>query len=153
MERLRQLGRLHYDLRIEVSNTPGSARALSIQCPTARSSLSRPYSTSLATSQQEMMLTPKTRSTPRSSALAVFNSACLKLCNAKSLERVSRVAEHLPRRSRRPFHGIISLRCFNRKTCSACFNNLSANCSFVVFLSFPAMQRWIVKYFLQARSL
>src|ERR1039458_7449307 len=92
MERLRQLGRLHYDLRIEVSNTPGPARALSIQCPPARSSLSRPYSTSLATSQQEMMLTPKTRSTPRSSALAVFNSACLKLCNAKSLERVSRVA-------------------------------------------------------------
>ena len=48
------------------SVTPGSARALSIQSPTARSSFSLPYSTSFATSQQETMLTPKTRSTPSS---------------------------------------------------------------------------------------
>jgi hypothetical protein len=37
--------------------TPGSARALSIQGPTERSSFSRPYCTSFATSQQEIMLT------------------------------------------------------------------------------------------------
>ena len=47
-------------------DTPASARALSIQGPTLRSSFSLPYSTSLATSQQEMMLTPNARSTPRS---------------------------------------------------------------------------------------
>ena len=46
------------------STTPGSARAPSIQSPTVRSSFSLPYSTSFATSQQEMILTPKTRSAP-----------------------------------------------------------------------------------------
>lgn len=45
---------------------PGSARALSIQTPTGRSSVSLPYSTSFATSQQEMMLTPRARSAPSS---------------------------------------------------------------------------------------
>ena len=48
------------------SVTPGSARALSIQSPTVRSSFSLPYSTSFATSQQEMTLTPKMRSVPSS---------------------------------------------------------------------------------------
>ena len=48
------------------SDTPGSASAPSIQGPTARSSFSLPYSTSFATSQQEMILTPKTRSAPSS---------------------------------------------------------------------------------------
>jgi hypothetical protein len=67
MERLGQLSGLHYDLRVECRrDTPGSARALSIHRPTSRSSFSLPYSTSLATSQQEMMLTPRTRSAPRS---------------------------------------------------------------------------------------
>jgi hypothetical protein len=48
------------------SDTPGSARAFSIQSPTGRSIFSLPYSTSFATSQQEMMLMPKTRSGPSS---------------------------------------------------------------------------------------
>ena len=47
-------------------DTPGSARALSIQSPTVRSSFSLSYSTSFATSHHEMMLTPKTRSAPSS---------------------------------------------------------------------------------------
>src|ERR1017187_5724384 len=48
------------------SDTPCPARARSIQSPTGRSSLSLPYSTSFATSQQEMILTPKTGSAPSS---------------------------------------------------------------------------------------
>jgi hypothetical protein len=65
MKRLQQLGRLHYDLRVEVQkHIPGAARALSIHNPASRSSFSLPYSTSFATSQQEMMLTPNARLAP-----------------------------------------------------------------------------------------
>src|SRR5260370_41377977 len=53
------------------SDTPGSASALSIQTPTVRSSFSLPYSTSFATSQHEMILTPKTRSAPKFEKVAV----------------------------------------------------------------------------------
>ncbi len=65
MEWLRQLGGFHHDLRMKVQK--GYARfgkSFSIQSPTARSNFGLPYSTSFATSQQEMMLTPKTRSAP-----------------------------------------------------------------------------------------
>jgi hypothetical protein len=48
------------------NDTPGSARAVSIQSPTERSSFSLPYSTSFATSQQELILTAQTRSAPSS---------------------------------------------------------------------------------------
>jgi hypothetical protein len=67
MERLRQLSGFHHDLRMELLKRHARLRKGAFYpSPTDRSSFSLPYSTSLATSQHEMMLTPKTRSVPSS---------------------------------------------------------------------------------------
>ena len=103
------------------SDTSGSVSALSIQSPTARSSFSLPYSTSFATSQHEMMLTPKTRSAPssrRSRCLACSRSGrdthqTQMWCPAESLQgvpvlagnRLQRLVELENRTSKPSEHG------------------------------------------------
>jgi hypothetical protein len=98
--------------------------------------------------------TASTRKPCASRCVAVVDASgdgCTRLTTAAKAPLTARTVA--PPASVPSAHGLAMPRVQIRKPVRACFDKPRAFARLLVFLSFPAMQRWIVKDFLQAGSL